>query len=294
MSIRIPNHVSNGGFIPEQSLLRKINSALSDFPKTTLADPKTLTRKIKDTQPTASTLAAVNDHLIPVSSDLTADEQFMLTTTVLWIQHTLQGYCTGSISSGCLGWSIDKFSDPDVRNSEEFYKAVIYTISNWCGWAANSGSFNTTYHDKTHKGNLDIISIVRTVLSAVAAPGTAEMLAIGAQEIVSQDQDTGVSNVGNFFWNEKYHHQSKCQFVVTPAIKNVEYYVDYAYLITYESITQDDWRTLFIQNSYEEFIFSASSVQLRLSLDQWNIVKSDVCDRLSKWLTDQVKHAPLS
>ncbi|TDY16721.1 hypothetical protein B0G81_7814 [Paraburkholderia sp. BL6665CI2N2] len=312
MTVFIPEHVRTGGLVPTPDLMWPINDALANLPKIKVpSSPLELPRRAKDSgDPDVGAVVAVNDHLIPVSSDLTSDEQDMLSTSVLWIQHVLQGYCTGDPNKGYLGWTLEKFSDPDTRNTTVFYDAVISVLAKYCGWIALVGNYNTSYTDQTKKGEIDISAVVKTVLAAVAAPGTAEMLAVGAAALASKEQDTGVSNVGNFFWNSKYHKDEKCQFTVTPALKNENNFVEYAYLLTYESIIQDDWRTLFVQSHYEEFTFSACSAQIRLALPQWNAkvdpnVVKDIPEprpttvgeyvkyRLGEFVSTQIQTAPI-
>ena len=284
MLIHVPAHVKTGGFIPDSATIASLKQSLADVsvPKVTGDQEFRKSAPVNRSQAFPSSVAAVNDHLIPFSDALSADEIRMLTTTILWIQHALIGYCTTT-----LGWSKEKFSDPAVRNSTEFFDAIAYVVEQYCGWVM-VGDLN----HRTYDGNINIMSAVGTSLKVVVGEDAAEMLAQGAALLASDNQGAGVSDVGNFFWNQKYQSQSQCQFSVSPAIKDESGSVYYAYLSIYESTVQNDWRTLFVQSHYDGLTLSTCIVPLRLGLDLWNRVKNTVEERVSQWL-DQVKNAPL-
>ena len=303
MSVHIPEYVRTGGFIPDAHTMDSIRrSVASVAARKVPSDSKSREGTRATTRDGAPAFVyAVNEQLLPTSSDLNDAETEMLTTTILWIQHVLIGHCTGTTNGG-LGWSQEKFSDPDTRNSQDFFDAVSFVVQMYTPWVGIAGTFNTTYKDQTHKGDINILSVVEKILSAVAPPAAAEQMAQAAAQIVSRDMSVGVSNVGNFFWNSKYHSESKCQYLMSPGIKTSPYAVEYSYLLTYQSIIQEDWRTLFVSHTYEQFIFSASSLQIELYLSQWTAadpdnpgqtVRSSVRARLAQWLANEIHGAPI-
>lgn len=304
LKFQTPNHVA--GFLPSHPEMASIRGALAtvevepvpsdvklwgnpEYEKDTLHSERTASKP--------ASLTAVNDHLIVVADDLSKEEVEMITATVLFAQHVIQGYCTQ-----VLRWDVRKVADPDTRNSKEFYDAVTTAIALYLPFVVISGNFSTEYHDKKTSGHIDIAKIVTEILTVVAAPGTAAMLAAGAAELASGDTGTGVDSVGTLFWNSKSHSNAKSQFTTTSAVKNVSYAVDYAYLLIYESMTQESWRSLFVEYQSEEFTFSAASLQIRVALTSWmaadprtgKTVRQTVLDRLGSLFTSQIDGAPFA
>jgi hypothetical protein len=279
-TIHIPQIVRTGGFVPTEAEMGKMNAIVSATPKKSPGP--------SSARSGTTVLTAINDHLVPMSAAFSDAEREMVATTILWIQHVT----TGTLKQ--MGWSDSKIADPKVRNSQEFWNVVQTVITKYTGWVAISKSYDTTYRDRTYKGSIDIAGVVQTVLKAIASAEAAEQLGqVAANLAVSQD--TGVSNVANFFWNHKYHSQSDSQFTISPATKNAAGDPEYTYLFTYESIVQDDWRSLFIQSHYEEFTLSAVGMTLRFYLNIWQQpgIGDAVRQKLSQWLGSDIAHAPV-
>jgi hypothetical protein len=304
LNIHAPSHIA--GFLPSHSEMASIRSALATVDLEPVpsdvrlwGDPEyeinTLDSQRANSKP--ASLTAVNDHLIVVADDLSKEDVEMITATVLFAQHVIQGYCTQ-----VLKWDAQKVADPDTRNSKAFYDAVTTAISLYLPFVVISGNFSTQYHDKKTSGHIDIAQIVTDILKVVAAPGTAAMLAAGAAALASGDTGTGVDSVGTLFWNSKSHSNAKSQFTTTSAVKNVNYAVDYAYLLLYESMTQESWRSLFVEYQSEEFTFSAASLQIRVAQASWlatdpntgKTVRQMVLDRLGNLFTSQIDGAPFA
>jgi hypothetical protein len=278
--IHIPEHVRTGGFVPTEAEMEQINAVVRVTPKKSPGPGSARSGRIM--------LTAINDHLVPMTPAMSDAEREMVATTILWIQHVT----TGALKK--MGWSDAKISDPKVRNSQEFWEAVQKVITTYTGWVAISKSYNTTFVDKTYKGSIDIAGVVQTVLKVIASAEAAEQLGqVAANLAVSQD--TGVSNVANFFWNHKYHSKSDSQFTMSPATKNSAGDPEYTYLFTYESIVQDDWRSLFVQSHYEEFTLSAVGMTLRFYLNVWQQpgIGDAVKRRLSQWISSDIDSAPV-
>lgn len=231
---------------------------------------------------TPTSVSAVNDQLtgLPPVSDF---EQDMIEKTFLWLQCVINGYAKQA------GWSSNDIHDADKRNTPQFWTFVNAALHD-TPWAYITFTNSQYIHNSVHSGSIDLYGIVASAVAVITGTKGSDAMAATAKNMATS-KSVGINDVGSFFWNHKYTHQEKSQWMSGPVLRT-NATLSSCYAFTYMNYTQDDWRSLFVESHYQEFTLQVKGMAYDFLPQTWASQKDAVSAKVDQFVKDTVKNAP--
>ncbi|WP_329789062.1 hypothetical protein V1227_32515 [Lentzea sp. DG1S-22] len=227
------------------------------------------------------TVSAVTDTLVP-SINIPPDELDAVNQTILFMQEAARGLLPADVPTG-----------ESLYHSKVWYDTLTKALNESVGWVdvASSSKFST--YEETHSGTLKLGDLVTEALQAIAGNASSSIWS-GLNKLISgNSEDPAITDFMNFWWGHTQTSKSYSDFGQSPTFHDANGQPCWGYAFFSVSNYIDDWRTMFVSSTYQEFKLKASGIMLKINMTEWNRVKSDVVDQLGQDIIKGIRTASL-
>jgi hypothetical protein len=231
-----------------------------------------------------ASLTAVDDSLTLNSPDLNADWVAAASETHLYVQTVAKAIAQQK------GLDI---GDPNLYGKQGWYDALASALAKYAGWVEIVGEKDVQVNNSTHSGTVNLSAIMGTIMTLyLGATAAAEWSTLN--ELLGNASDPGISDFMNFWWSRVAKSTTNTGMSVGPNVKSADNQVQWA--VCFYSMTHviDDWRTMFVSSTYEEFDVTAAGLTLTMDYDNYvRYAQSAVRTYLGNDITNQIRTAPV-
>ncbi|MCR6483029.1 hypothetical protein M8542_09380 [Amycolatopsis sp. OK19-0408] len=233
---------------------------------------------------TPASMTSVDDSLTLNSSDLPSDWVRAASEAHLYVQTVAKAIAQQN------GLDI---TDPSLYGSQEWYESLTAAISKYADFVEISGDKNVQVNDSTHSGSLNLSAIMGSIMTLYLGPAAAAEWST-LNELLGNASDPGVSDFMNFWWSHVAKSTTDTGLSVGPNVRTDDSQIQWA--VCYYSMTHviDDWRSLFVSSTYEEFDVKAAGLTLTMNYDTYiRYAEEPVQKYLGKDIADKIHTAPV-
>lgn len=235
-----------------------------------------------DAQP--ASLSAVDDSLLVNAPELTKDQVTAASETHLYVQTVAKGIAQQE------GLDI---GSPDLYKSVDWYKALVSAVANYADWVEIVGAKDVAVNKSTHSGSINLSAVMGAVMTLYLGPtAAAEWSTLST--LLGGAEDPAISDFMNFWWSRVQKSTTDTGLSVGPNIETPDGQVQWA--VCYYSMTHviDDWRTMFISSTYEEFDLSAAGLTLQMDVEVYTRdARQAVQNYLGADIANKIRNAPV-
>jgi hypothetical protein len=233
---------------------------------------------------TPASLTAVDDSLTMNSADLPGD----------WVQAASEAHLyVQTVAKGIAQQNGLNIGDPALYGSQGWYDALGSAIANYADFVEISGSKDIQVQNSTHSGSLNLSAIMGSIMTLYLGPvAAAEWSTLN--DLLGQAADPKVSDFMNLWWSHVSKSTTDTGLSVGPNVRTDDSQIQWAVCFYTMTHVIDDWRSLFVSSTYEEF--DVSSAGLTLTMDYENYVKyaqDAVQDYLGADIANKIHTAPV-
>ncbi|MEU4518982.1 hypothetical protein AB0F52_09725 [Amycolatopsis sp. NPDC024027] len=233
---------------------------------------------------TPATLTSVDDSLTFDSSDLPEDWVSAASEAHLFVQTAAKGLAQQN------GLNI---GDPALYKSQGWFDALVSAIAKYADFVEIVGAKDVQVNNSTHSGSINISAIMGSIMSFYLGPTAAAEWST-LNDLLGNASDPKVSDFMNFWWSHVAKSTTDTGMSIGPNVRTEDNQIQFA--VCFYSMTHviDDWRSLFVSSTYEEFDVSAGGLTLTMDYDNYvKYARPAVQDYLGLDIANKIHHAPV-
>ncbi|MFI5592396.1 hypothetical protein ACIA5G_45610 [Amycolatopsis sp. NPDC051758] len=183
--------------------------------------------------------------------------------------------------------------DPALYRSQHWYDALTSAIADYADFVEISGSKSVQVSNSTHSGSLNLSAIMGSIMTLYLGPAAAAEWST-LNDLLGHASDPAVSDFMNFWWSHVAKSTKDTGMSIGPNVRTADNQIEWA--VCFYSMTHviDDWRSLFVSSTYEEFDVSSAGLTLTMDYDTYvDYAESAVKTYLGADIANKIRNAPL-
>jgi hypothetical protein len=206
-----------------------------------------------------ATLTAVGDSLTMNDPALPTEQVTAASHTHLYVAQVAKGLAQGK------GLDI---RNPDLYKSEVWYQCLTGAVAQYAPWVEIVGDTTVATNNSTHTGSIDLSGIMGAVMSIYLGP-EGQTMWTALSSVLGSASDPATTDFMNFWWSHVAKSTTSTGLSIGPNIQTADGQIQWAVVFYTMTHVIDDWRTMFISSTYEEFDVTAGGLTLNMDYDTY-------------------------